>query len=135
MLDYTIDFWDYLTFAVLLLAIVVAMAAFVWIAGLPGRIAIQRKHPDAEAVKLMGYAGFLPVMPWIQAFIWAFKPTDVVDIRRFPRDEAKAIEEENYRLSGKAHEDEKAAAAKAKAEAKLAAARAKAEAEGHGGNA
>jgi Protein of unknown function (DUF3302) len=135
MLDYTIDFWDYLTFAVLLLAIVVAMAAFVWIAGLPGRIAIQRKHPDAEAVKLMGYAGFLPVMPWIQAFIWAFKPTDVVDIRRFPRDEAKAIEEENYRLSGKAHEDEKAAAAKAKAEAKLAAARAKAESEGQGGNA
>jgi hypothetical protein len=72
---------------------------------------------------------------WIQAFIWAFKPTDVIDIRRFPKAEAKAIEEENYRLSGKEHEDEKAAAAKAKAEAKLAAAKAKAEAEGHGGNA
>ena len=28
----------------------------------------------------------------------AFKPTDVIDIRRFPRDEAKAIEEENTRL-------------------------------------
>ena len=135
MLDYTIDFWDYLTFAVLLAAIVVAMAAFVWIAGLPGRIAIQRKHPEAEAVKLMGYVGFGAVFPWMQAFIWAFKPTDVVDIRRFPRDEAKAIAEENYRLSGQAHEDEKAAAAKAKAEAKLAAARAKSEAEGQGGNA
>ncbi len=73
MLDYSLDIWDYLTFAVLLAAIVVAMAAFVWIAGLPGRIAIQRKHPDAEAFKLMGYAGFLQVMPWIKALIWVFK--------------------------------------------------------------
>src|SRR5476651_184877 len=128
MLDYSLDIWDYLTFAVLLAAIVVAMAAFIWVAGLPGRIAIERKHPDAEAVKLMGYAGFFTVFPWIQAFIWAFKPTEVVDIRRFPKAEAKAIEEENYRLSGKAHEDEKAAEARAKAEAKLAAAKAKADA-------
>jgi hypothetical protein len=132
MLDFQLDIWDYLTFAVLLAAICMGMFCFVWIAGLPGRIAIERKHPDAEAVKLMGYAGFLPVLPWIQAFIWAFKPTDVVDIRRFPTAEARAIEEENYRLSGRAHEDEKAAAAKAKAEAKLAAARAKADAEGSG---
>ena len=34
------------------------------------------------------------VLPWIQAFIWAFKPTDIVDIRRFPQEEAKAIDEE-----------------------------------------
>ena len=133
MLDYSLDIWDYLTFAVLLAAICMGMFAFVWIAGLPGRIAIERKHPDAEAVKLMGYAGFLPVFPWIQAFIWAFKPTDVIDIRRFPSAEARAIEEENYRLSGRAHADEKAAAAKAKAEAKIAAAKAKADAEGQGG--
>jgi hypothetical protein len=68
---------------------------------LPGRIAIARKHPDAEAVKMMGYAGFLAAVPWIQAFIWAFKPTDIVDIRRMPREEAKAIDEEIARLSGK----------------------------------
>ena len=67
----------------------------------PGRIAIARKHPDAEAVKLMGYAGFLAAVPWIQAFIWAFKPTDIVDIRRLPVQEAKAIDEDIARLSGK----------------------------------
>ena len=39
-------------------------------------------------------------MPWIQAFIWAFKPTDIVDIRRFPAEEAQAIEEEIARLKG-----------------------------------
>jgi len=37
----------------------------------------------------------------MQAFIWAFKPTQVVDIRRFPPEEAKATEEEIARLRGK----------------------------------
>ena len=69
------------------------------IAGLPGKIAIARKHPEAEAVKLMGWAGLITVLPWIQAFIWAFKPTDVVDIRRFPDQVAKATEEEIERLT------------------------------------
>ena len=49
---------------------------------------------------MMGYAGFLAAVPWIQAFIWAFKPTDIVDIRRFPAAEAKGIEEEIAKLSG-----------------------------------
>ena len=78
------------------------MVAFgVWLAGLPGRIAMARNHPEAEAVKLLGWAGLLPtIYPWVQAFIWAYKPTDVVDIRRFPREEARATEEEIARLRG-----------------------------------
>ena len=40
-------------------------------------------------------------MPWIQALIWAFKPTDVIDIRRFPRQEQAAINEDILRLAGK----------------------------------
>ena len=44
---------------------------------------------------MMGWVGFMAVVPWIQARIWAFKPTDVVDIRRFPREE-QAAEEEEY---------------------------------------
>jgi hypothetical protein len=72
----------------------------VWLAGLPGRIAIARKHPDAEAVKVMGWAGLLVAVPWIQAFIWAFKPTDIVDIRRFPREEREAVDEIIVRLRG-----------------------------------
>ncbi|WP_291993894.1 DUF3302 domain-containing protein [Candidatus Accumulibacter sp. ACC003] len=103
MLGFELDFWDYATFATALLAGVAVLTIFVWIAGLPGRIALARKHPEAEAVKLMGWAGLLPtIYPWVQAFIWAFKPTDVIDIRRFPRAEARAIEEELARLDGKA---------------------------------
>ena len=48
----------------------------------------------------MGYAGFLAAVPWILAFIWAFKPTNIVDIRRYPKAEAEAIAEEITRLRG-----------------------------------
>jgi hypothetical protein len=100
MLGFELDFWDYATFATAAAAGISLILIYIWIAGLPGRIAIARKHPDAEAVKLMGWAGLLPtVLPWIQAFIWAFKPTDIVDIRRFPKEEARAIDEDIARLS------------------------------------
>ena len=99
MLGFELDFWDYATFVTAALAGGSVMLIYIWIAGLPGRIAIARKHPDAEAVKLMGWAGLLPtVLPWVQAFIWAFKPTDIVDIRRFPKDEARAIDDDIARL-------------------------------------
>ena len=90
LLGFKIDFWDYATFVVLMVLALSGLTFIVWLMGLPGRIAIARKHPDAEAVKIMGYSGFLAVVPWIQAFIWAFKPTDIIDIRRFPKAEAGA---------------------------------------------
>jgi len=99
-MGFDLDFWDYATFVTFLLAGIAGVVIALFIAGLPGRIAIARKHPDAEAVNIMGYAGFLPLVPWIQAFIWAFKPTDIVDIRRFPKEESTAIDEDIARLSG-----------------------------------
>lgn len=100
MLGFEIDFWDYVTFASLVAAGVAFVLIMLFIGGLPGRIAISRNHPDAEAVNIMGWVGFLAVVPWIQAFIWAFKPTEKVDIRRFPHAEAAANEEEIARLRG-----------------------------------
>jgi hypothetical protein len=100
MLGFEITFWDYLTFLTAFLAAVAVIVILLWIAGLPGQIAIARNHPEAEAVKIMGYAGFLAMVPWIQAFIWAFKPTNVVDIRRFPSEEAAETEKEIARLKG-----------------------------------
>ena len=100
LLGFKLDLWDLITFAALFLIVAVFLVGLVWLAGLPGRIAIARKHPDAEAVMIMGYVGFLAAVPWIQAFVWAFKPTNIVDIRRMPREEAKGIAEEIARLSG-----------------------------------
>jgi hypothetical protein len=102
VLGIELGFWDYATFISFFLAVSAVVALFVWLAGLPGRIAVARRHPDAEAVKLLGWAGLLPtVYPWVQAFIWAFKPTEVVDIRRFPREEARALGDEIARLEGR----------------------------------
>ncbi|MCB1687411.1 MAG: DUF3302 domain-containing protein [Halioglobus sp.] len=100
MLGFELDMWDYVTIVTLLILITAGITALVLIAGLPGKIAIARNHPDAEAVKMMGWSGFLAVVPWIQAFIWAFKPTDIIDIRRFPAEERESIAREIARLRG-----------------------------------
>jgi hypothetical protein len=100
-MGFQLDFWDYVTFAALIIIGAAIGGVVLLILGLPGKIAIARKHPEAEAVNLMGWVGFLGVVPWIQALIWAIKPTDVVDIRRFPREEQAAIEEDIVRITGK----------------------------------
>ena len=92
-------FWDVITLGCLMLCVLGFLVFVVWLLGLPGRIAVSRNHPDAEAVYAMGWVGFLAIVPWIQALIWAFKPTDKVDIRRFPLEERLAEEEDLERLS------------------------------------
>jgi hypothetical protein len=86
MLGFEIGFWDFITFIAFFVLVIAVVIFFVLFAGLPGRIAIARKHPESESLKLMGWAGLLPtIYPWVEAFIWAFKPTNVVDIRRYPQ--------------------------------------------------
>ena len=97
LLALEVGFWDYVTFGVLFVCVVLFLWFIVWLCGLPGRIAIARKHPDAEAVKIVGYAGFMAIVPWVQAF----KPANIVDVRRYPREEAKAIDETIARLTGR----------------------------------
>jgi Protein of unknown function (DUF3302) len=117
MLGFELDFWDYITFGALMVLGAAFVTALVFILGLPGRIAIARKHPDAEAVNIMGWAGFLVLVPWIQAFIWAFKPTNVVDIRRYPQAEDAAIDEEIARLKDQDRPEERAVEGRKKAAA------------------
>jgi hypothetical protein len=105
LLGFHLDGWDYATFATLFIIGAAAIGLAVFILGLPGRIAIARNHPEAEAVNLMGWVGFVAVVPWIQAFIWAFKPTDVVDIRYLPKDVRRETDAMIARLSGKATPD------------------------------
>jgi hypothetical protein len=100
LLGFDLGFWDYATFAVLAILGIAALITIVFVLGLPGRIAIARKHPDAEAVNIMGWVGFLAVIPWVQAFIWAFKPTQIIDIRRYPKAEAEAIDQDIAKLKG-----------------------------------
>jgi len=102
MLGFDLTLWDYLTFLVAMALGGAFLVVVVLILGLPGRIAIARKHPDADAINMMGWLGFLAVVPWMQAFMWAFKPTNVVDIRYFPKQEQENIAGEIARLKGNA---------------------------------
>jgi Protein of unknown function (DUF3302) len=101
LLGFPLDAWDYATFAAMAIIGAGFLGLLALILGLPGRIAIARHHPEAEAVNMMGWLGFLGVVPWVQAFIWALKPTNVVDIRNLPRDTRRATDEEIARLTGK----------------------------------
>jgi len=96
-----LDFWDYATFAALFVIGAGILGTVIFMLGLPGRIAIARRHPDADAVYLMGWLGFIVVVPWIQALIWAFKPTDIVDLRNMPGDTRRETDRIINRLEGK----------------------------------
>ena len=101
LLDRSLNIYDYLTFAAIILMIVVLLAIILFIMGLPGRIAIARNHPHAEAVKIMGWMGFLAVVPWVHAFMWAFHDSMTVDLRRTPKEERDYVHAEIARLGGK----------------------------------
>jgi hypothetical protein len=100
VLGFYVGFWDYVTFLAIFVVVITFLAAGVFILGLPGRIAIARNHPEADAVNLMGWVGFLAIVPWIQALIWAFKPTNVIDIRYLPEEERRETEAMIARLKG-----------------------------------
>jgi len=100
LLGFTISVWDHVTFAAIAIIVLAGLAFAIFILGLPGRIAIARNHPEAEAVNLMGWIGFLAVVPWIQALIWSFKPTQVIDLRYLPKEEQRETVAMIERLRG-----------------------------------
>jgi len=62
---------------VLILVIATVVGVLVVLAMMPGKIAAQRNHPQAEAVNVAGWLGMLTGIIWILAMIWAYiKPTD-----------------------------------------------------------
>lgn len=101
---FAFGFYDIITFAVLFFIVVGFLVTVLFFLALPGKIARKRNHPEADAVNLMGWVGFLGVVPWIQALIWSIKEVDTIDIRRFPAEEREALRQqaEKYeRESGK----------------------------------
>jgi hypothetical protein len=64
LLGFHVRFRHYVTFLAIFAIVVAFPCAAVLILGLPGRIAIARNHPEAVAVYLMGWIGFLAVVSW-----------------------------------------------------------------------
>ena len=63
LLGFHVGIWDFVTVGALFIIVAAGLAVAVFVLGLPGRIAVARKHPEAEAVYLMGWVGFLAIVP------------------------------------------------------------------------
>jgi hypothetical protein len=73
---------DYFTFVVLAVLVGAGLAGAVFLASLPGRIAADRGHPQADAIRVAGWLG-LPTMGLFfpVALIWAYtRPSGAEEI-------------------------------------------------------
>jgi hypothetical protein len=68
-----VDVFDVMAFVVFGVLLAVAVIVLVSLGQLPGRIAEQRGHPQAAAIKVTGWLGLATLgLLWPLALIWAF---------------------------------------------------------------
>lgn len=77
-------------FALIILLVLLAVAIAVWVilGMMPGKIARSRNHPQAEAINVCGWWGVITLGILLPlAFIWAYTnpPDGKVDDKRRPR--------------------------------------------------
>ena len=92
-------------FAIIVLAILLLAAVAIWVvlAMLPGKIAMSRGHPQAEAINVGGWLGalFAGVL-WPIFLVWAYtKPIRIAQQGESP-DELEALRERVKALDAKA---------------------------------
>ena len=64
---------DYFTFVVLILLTGAGLFGAVFLASLPGKIAADRGHPEADAIRVAGWLGLLTMgLLFPIALIWAY---------------------------------------------------------------
>ncbi len=64
---------SFVGFAILVLLVLLVVWIYVKLAALPGQTAIERGHPQAEAINVLGWIGLLlGVAPWLVALVWAY---------------------------------------------------------------
>ena len=64
---------DYFAFLVMAVLLAAAIYVAVVLGALPGRIAEQRGHPQADAIRVAGWFGLLTLgLLWPLALIWAY---------------------------------------------------------------
>jgi hypothetical protein len=64
---------DYFTFVVLTVLVGVGLYLAFVLGELPGKIAAQRQHPQADAIRVAGWLGLITLgVLWPFALIWAY---------------------------------------------------------------
>jgi ABC-type Fe3+ transport system permease subunit len=83
-------FLDYFALAVLLILGVAAAVIWVLLGIMPGRIARDRNHPQADAISVCGWWGVLTMGLLLPlAYIWAYSNPSPRDESRSDRNETK----------------------------------------------
>jgi hypothetical protein len=86
---------DYFTFVVLAMLIAAAVAIAFFLGSLPGKIASDRGHPQADAIRVAGWLGLLTLgLLFPFALIWAYT-------RPSAAEEITALREEIDRLGAR----------------------------------
>ena len=64
---------DVMTIVIILIVVGVNIAFVLWLAGLPGAIAREREHPQADAIACCGWLSLLTCFAtWPIALVWAY---------------------------------------------------------------
>ncbi len=98
-----IDILDIFTFIVLAVLLAVAIFCFMKLGELPGKIASNRNHPQADAIMICGWLGVLTLgLLWPIAIIWAYtRPTNQLNkVTTDPGDRINDIDLLNERIDG-----------------------------------
>lgn len=90
-----------------LIVIGVLITAVIWIVVLlgpmPGNVAKRRAHPQADAIRVLGWIGIITLgVPWLAALVWAYgKPVANAGLS----ERVTALEDEIRRLKSGQAED------------------------------
>ncbi len=60
------------SFVILVVLAMIIAVIYIELGGMPGKVARERGHPQADAISLLGWVGLLlGVAPWLFAMVWA----------------------------------------------------------------
>ena len=90
-------------FALIVLLVIAgsAILAVVVLGGLPGKIARERNHPQADAIAVCGWLGLVTGILWALALVWAFLRPPRSELAEL-KQTVKQLEERVAMLSGEA---------------------------------